>query len=155
MSVSPSDTRTTVAVLAGCNPLANTHAPGLLHLLAQGVQVGADALEVDARRRIAVGLVHAEQVLLHLVCLLRVGVISPSIRTASRRFDSYEQKPAARTRSTALCARAGSASSLTMTTTWRRPSRLLNAQVRYPGKSPSWPQAILPHEVRNLTSPSP
>ena len=67
MSTSPPSSRTTVAVLGGCRPPANTHAPAALSSLVQRVEVAHDLLQHARAAAVAVGLVDAEQVLLHRV----------------------------------------------------------------------------------------
>ena len=74
MSTSPSWSRTTVAVLGACSPPAKTHAPAALHLLVQGVDVPHDLLQDLGRRRISVGLIDAEQILLHRCSSLTLPV---------------------------------------------------------------------------------
>ncbi len=70
VSTSPSLSRTTVAVLGGCSPPVKTQAPAALSSCVPGGEVPHDRLEDLGRGRFAVGLVDAEQVLLHLRFLL-------------------------------------------------------------------------------------
>jgi hypothetical protein len=73
-------------------PVGEDECAGVLHLLSQDTQVMDDRFEHLGRRRRAVGLVDAEQVLLHVGLLLwkrgrHPASISSSIRTASGQID--------------------------------------------------------------------
>ena len=63
--------RSTVAVLGGCRPPVNTQAPAAFISSIERVDVAHDRLQDLGRRRRAVGLVDAEQVLRFIVSPLR------------------------------------------------------------------------------------
>ena len=86
MSASPSLTRTTVAVLGGCSPPANTQLPVAFSSRLITSISRHDLRQHFGRRRIAVGLIDAEEVQLHgvvslgwLVSQCSVAMITPVV----------------------------------------------------------------------------